>query len=44
MVKKITVELDKENMKKLRIIQSKKIRESDQYISFSRVLNDIFFF
>ena len=33
--------LDDDNIKKLRIIQAKKIKESDKSISFSRVINDV---
>jgi len=41
MSKRITVVLDDDNIKKLRTIQAKKIKESDKSISFSRVINDV---
>jgi len=37
----ITIVLDDDNIKKLRTIQVKKIKESDKSVSFSRVLNDV---
>jgi len=40
MAKRITVVLDNELVKKLRIIQSKKIAKSRKSLSFSRVVND----
>ncbi len=41
MVKRVTVVLDEDNIKKLRVIQAKQIRESNKSISFSRVINDV---
>ncbi len=41
MTKKVTVTLDEDNIKMLRVIQAKKIRESDRSVSFSRVINDV---
>jgi len=41
MSKRITIVLDDDNIKKLRTIQAKKIKESDKSVSFSRVLNDV---
>ena len=38
--KRITVVLDDEVVKKLRIIQSKKISKSIEHVSFSEVVND----
>ena len=40
MAKRITVVLDNELVKKLRIIQSKKIAKSKKPLSFSRVVNE----
>ncbi len=40
MPKRITVVLDDELVKKLRIVQSKKIVKSGKSISFSRVINE----
>ncbi len=40
MPKRITVVLDDELDKKLRIIQSKKIRKSKKSVSFSSVINE----
>ncbi len=40
MTKRITVVMDDTLVKKLRIIQSKRIREEQSSVSFSRVLND----
>ena len=40
MAKRITVVLDNELVKKLRIVQSKKIAKSRKSVSFSRVVND----
>ncbi len=42
MSKRITVVLDDELVKKLRNIQSKKIRKSKKSVSFSRVINEEF--
>ncbi|MCH7967265.1 MAG: hypothetical protein IIB02_07635 [Thaumarchaeota archaeon] len=41
MAKRITIILDDDNIKKLRAIQAKKIKESIKSVSFSRVINDI---
>ena len=41
MAKRVTVTLDEDNIKMLRVIQAKKIRESDRSVSFSRVINDV---
>jgi len=41
MSKRITIVLDDDNIKKLRTIQAKKIKESDKSVSFSRVINDV---
>jgi len=40
MAKRISVVLDDELVKKLRNIQSKKVRKSKKTVSFSRVIND----
>ncbi len=40
MAKRITVVLDDEVVKKLRNIQSKKIRKSTKHVSFSSVINE----
>ncbi len=40
MSKRITVVLDDEVVKKLRIIQSKKISKLKEHVSFSRVINE----
>lgn len=37
---RITVMVDDENFKKLRILQSKLLKQTDSSVSFSRVLND----
>ena len=39
MSKRITIVLDVDMLKKLRIIQSKKIVKSTEHVSFSRVIN-----
>ena len=41
MGKRHTVVFDDELMKKLRNIQSKKIKEENTHVSFSRVVNDL---
>jgi len=41
MSRRITIVLDDDNIKKLRTIQAKKIKESDKSVSFSRVINDV---
>jgi len=38
---RITIMLDDDNSKKLRVLQAKKLKESNKSISFSRVLNDV---
>ncbi len=40
MSKRITIVLDDDLVKKLRIIQSKKISKLTKHVSFSRVIND----
>ena len=40
MSKRITIVLDDDLVKKLRIIQSKKISKLIKHVSFSRVIND----
>jgi len=40
MARRVTVVLDDELVKKLRIVQSMKIRKSKKSFSFSRVIND----
>ena len=40
MSKRVTVILDDEIIKKLRVIQSKKISKSIGHVSFSQVIND----
>lgn len=39
MSKRITIMLDDTNIKKLRVIQSRQIKESTNSISFSKVIN-----
>lgn len=39
MSKRITIVLDDELVKKLRIIQAKKMKDSNQLVSFSKVVN-----
>ena len=41
MVNRVTIVLDDDNDKKLRLRQAKLIRESSKSVSFSRVINDI---
>ncbi len=41
MSERITIILDDGNIKKLRAIQAKKIKESTKSVSFSRVINDV---
>lgn len=41
MTKRITVMIDDENLKKLRNLQSKMIKESNESVSFSRVINKV---
>ena len=40
MTKRVTIVLDDDLVKKLRIIQSKKIAKSKKSVSFSSVIND----
>jgi len=40
MSRRITVMIDDENLKKLRNLQSKRIRESEKSVSLSRVINE----
>ncbi len=41
MSKRITIILDDDNLKKLRLLQAKKIKESTKSVSFSRVINNV---
>ena len=41
MKKRITVMLDEDNMKKLRIIQVQLLKKSNQSVSFSSVIADV---
>ncbi len=41
MSKRVTIVLDDDLVKKLRIIQSKNIVKSKKSVSFSRVINDV---
>lgn len=41
MTKRVTIMIDDDNDKKLRDLQSKRIREEQCSVSYSRVLNDI---
>jgi len=38
--KRITIVLDVDLVKKLRVIQSKKISKSTEHVSFSRIINE----
>ena len=40
MDRRITITVDEENFKKLRVLQSRLLRETNSSVSFSRVLND----
>ena len=40
MTKRVTIMIDDDNDKKLRIIQAKQITQSTQSVSYSRVIND----
>lgn len=40
MGRRITIMIDDENFKKLRILQSKLLKQTDSSVSFSRVLYD----
>jgi hypothetical protein len=40
MTKRITIMIDDENLKKLRNLQSKRIRESEKSVSLSNVINE----
>ncbi len=41
MNKRVTIVIDGENDKKLRDLQSKRIRESQGSVSYSKVINDV---
>ena len=41
MATRITIIMDDDNNKKLRALQAKMIKESDESVSFSRVINEI---
>jgi hypothetical protein len=41
MSKRVTIMIDPENDKKLRDLQSKRIKEEQGSVSYSRVLNDV---
>lgn len=41
MAKRITIMIDEENDKKLRLIQAKQITTSTSSVSYSRVINDV---
>ncbi len=41
MAKRITIVLDDVLLKKLRLLQAKKIKESASSVSFSRIVNEI---
>jgi len=41
MTKRVTIMIDDENHKKLRNLQAKMIKESDESVSFSRVINKV---
>ena len=41
MTKRVTIMIDDDNDKKLRDMQSKRIREEQGSVSYSRVLNDV---
>jgi len=41
MVKRITIILDDDLVKKLRLLQSKEIVKSTKSVSFSRIINDV---
>ena len=40
MSRRITIMIDDENFKKLRILQSKLLKQTDSSVSFSKVLNE----
>jgi len=40
MGKRITVIIDDENVKKLQLLQAKKIKTSTESVSFSRIINE----
>jgi hypothetical protein len=41
MARRVTVMIDEDNLKKLRILQAKLLRETNSSVSFSKVLNDV---
>ena len=41
MPKRVTIVLDEDNLKKLRTIQAKLLKETVSSVSFSRVINDV---
>jgi hypothetical protein len=41
MSKRITIVLDENTLKKLRNLQSKRIKESNESVSLSRVINEV---
>ncbi|MCV0373621.1 MAG: hypothetical protein K5793_08735 [Nitrosarchaeum sp.] len=41
MAERITVMLNSELVKKLRILQAKKLKESSSAVSFSRIVNEV---
>ena len=40
MGRRVTIMIDEENFKKLRILQSKLLKQTDSSVSFSKVLNE----
>ena len=40
MSRRVTIMIDEENFKKLRILQSKLLKQTDSSVSFSKVLNE----
>jgi len=40
MGRRVTIMIDEDNFKKLRILQSKLLKETDSSVSFSKVLNE----
>ncbi len=41
MIQRVTIVINDELMIKLRNLQAKKLRESHQFVSFSKLLNDL---
>jgi predicted RNase H-related nuclease YkuK (DUF458 family) len=41
MAKRITIMLDEENVKNLRNLQAKMLKESNKSVSFSKVINEV---